>query len=327
VRPLRVCVAVAIAAGTFVAVACSVDVDLSNKACPCGDGYVCDTARNLCVLPQDLPADSGAEIDAKPPCIDGECPCTVDGDCTEPGRTKCSPEKTCVECNREPDTCPASNYCNEEHQCTLGCKAESDCQISPNNPHCNLERHQCVECLTASQCGDAGLLCSPGGACVQGCDLDAGRGCTTGTECCENLCLDTKIDPLNCGSCGRICSTSNATATCVAGSCTFACADGFGHCATGNTGCETNLRSDPTKCGSCTRNCFGITQNANGVFCNVGSCDFTTCKTNFGNCDGITFNGCECACGGFVGQECCPGDVCWFPGGRCVGSGTGKKCQ
>ena len=37
-------------------VACSVDVDLSNKACPCGAGYVCDDAKNLCVLPQELAA-------------------------------------------------------------------------------------------------------------------------------------------------------------------------------------------------------------------------------------------------------------------------------
>jgi len=41
----------AFSVSTFLAfaVACGVEVDVANKACPCGSGYVCDTLRNVCV--------------------------------------------------------------------------------------------------------------------------------------------------------------------------------------------------------------------------------------------------------------------------------------
>lgn len=327
---VRAVAAIAIASATFAAVACSVDVDLSNKACPCGADWVCDTSRNVCVLPQDLGSVEAGAGDGGAPCANDRCPCTVDRDCTDPARARCSPEKVCVECLRAPDTCPAGSWCNEQNQCTLGCKQESDCQISPAVPHCNTATHQCVECVTTSQCAaDAGLLCSPSGACVEGCDLDAGIGCTGGKKCCGSFCIDTTKDVLNCGACGTACSTTNATPRCSAGACAWTCASGFGHCTPGNTGCETNLRTDVTKCGSCTRNCTTYTQNANGITCNAGACNFTSCKAGFGNCDTSNANGCECACGSFAGQICCPGNVCNFPGGRCISGGGGStaKCQ
>ena len=69
----------------FVVVAvlgCSVgSVDLSNKQCPCVDGYSCDRARNVCVLGEiDASVDS-APIDAV---VDTKLPpgpdCSVHGD-------------------------------------------------------------------------------------------------------------------------------------------------------------------------------------------------------------------------------------------------------
>jgi hypothetical protein len=120
--------------------ACSIgDVDVSNKACPCGPDYVCDAARNLCVTPQELAGigtDGGGDAgeDGAPVCTTDVCPCTTDIECKDPERPRCSAEKLCVECVRTPDSCPAGSYCNAESQCTLGCKAESDCQISPVAP-------------------------------------------------------------------------------------------------------------------------------------------------------------------------------------------------
>jgi len=304
-------------------VACSIeDVDVSNKACPCGDGWVCDSARNTCVRPEELAVVGGGGGDAGAVCTGDQCPCAVDADCKDPAYTRCGATKKCVECSKTPDTCPAGSYCNDSAQCTFGCKQESDCQISPAAPHCNLERHQCVECTKASECA-GGKLCSPAGVCVEGCDIPAGKLCPAGKECCQNLCLDLKTDPLNCGACGTKCSTTNGTPRCSAGACAWTCASGFGHCNTGNTGCETNLRTTLTRCGSCTRNCTTAILNANGVACTSGACTYTSCRTNFGSCDGNTANGCECACGAAVGDICCPGNVCNFPGGKCTGAG---KC-
>lgn len=297
--------------------ACSIgDVDVANKSCPCGSDYVCDQARNVCVHPRDLQvADSGVST-----CED--CPCTADAECKAPTRPRCF-DKRCVECVRTPtDTCPAGSYCNEQSQCTLGCKQESDCQISPAAPHCETTRHQCVECVDHTQCA-GGTLCSSSGTCVEGCDLVQGKTCSAGKECCDGFCLDTKNDPLNCGACNTKCSTANGTPSCTAGSCTWMCASGFAHCGTGNTGCETNARTDVTHCGACDRDCNTTTVNADAVACSAGSCVYGSCKVGFGNCDGLVSNGCECACGG-LGQICCPGGLCNGAALKCVGNG---KCQ
>jgi hypothetical protein len=338
VSTIRIVSAVSVATAMLVAVACSVDVDITNKACPCGEGYVCDEPRDVCVKPSELGdaavlEDAAIVPDAAIPCPDDKCPCSSDSECKDPARTKCLTDtKACVECLRAPsDTCPPGQYCTEQNICTLGCKRESDCQISPAVPHCNLTSHQCVACLEPSHCpGDAGLLCSPSGACVEGCNLDAGVGCPSGKTCCGQFCLDLDDDVLNCGACENKCSTVNGTPSCSGGSCNWNCAQGFRHCASGNTGCETNIRTDVTKCGSCTKNCLNDVVNADGVSCNPLSmtCQYSSCKLGFGDCAGGPANGCECQCGSFAGQICCPNVAvpCTFPGGKCVGQNP-AKCQ
>lgn len=102
-------------------------------------------------------------------------------------------------------------------------------------------------------------------------------------------------------------------------------ASGFAHCQSGNTGCETNVRTDVTRCGSCTRNCNTTIRNANNVTCNAGTCAYTSCKPGFGNCDGVASNGCECACGN-DGQPCCPNEFCNAPY-KCLGPAGGKVCK
>jgi len=336
---LRIVVGAAIAAATFVAVACSVSVDLAGKQCPCGPDYVCDTSTNTCVTPDQLTNTGDSSTDGPfidpdsglPVCPDDKCPCSKDGDRRDPARARCGPNKLCVECQREPnDTCPAGSFCNAENQCTLGCKQETDCQLAVA-PHCNAMNHQCVECVTASQCGDAGLLCSPSGSCVEGCDLDAGVGCSGTKTCCGNFCLNLQNDVLNCGACGNACSKNNVTPTCNGGNCNFqSCASGYANCNGGtNDGCETNVRL-PQNCGSCGHDCTATVQNADNVGCNPsnGQCTFS-CKLGFGNCNGGSNDGCECSCGSFVGQICCPanpGPQCTFVGGKCVNSNP-PKCQ
>jgi hypothetical protein len=315
-----------VAAAALVAaalIACSVgSVDFSSKACPCGTGYVCDTVRDLCVLPSGLggsSTDGGGGGPTTAPdgsvagdgggCVVGACPCGVDGDCKDRVLPHCGPSKTCVGCVAQSD-CGSGTYCSAQNECVLGCKEESDCQISPLAPHCDLSRHQCVECRSLGDCAGEADRCSPSGQCVQGCNLDAGQLCTGGKQCCQGLCIDTTKDLLNCGGCGIACSTQNGTPACAASACSWACAPGFDHCSTTNSGCETSLRGDPAHCGSCTTDCGTLVANATGILCTAAVCDYTSCTANHDNCDGVRSNGCECSCGTKKNERCCPGGMC-----------------
>lgn len=292
-------------------VACSVNVDVANKGCPCGTGYVCDTARNVCVPPELLSTNN-----PPPPACD-PCTCAVDGDCKDPTRAHCSPGKICVECSQTPDSCTVG-YCNDKFQCTAGCKNEADCQAISPGTHCDLKRHQCVECVPGGAPCGGGQTCSPSGTCVQACSLPS-NPCAGGKECCGGFCLDTKSDVLNCGACGVVCSTQNGTPACAIGVCKWSCASGFAHCGPveANTGCETNTRTDPAHCGSCTTPCN--LQHANGVACSAGQCSYTTCQPFFDNCDNNRANGCECSCGDKSGDCCKSGQPC--KNGGCNGVG------
>lgn len=305
------------AVATALAVACSVDVDVANKACPCGDGYVCDDVRKICVRPELL-----TKIQEPPPACD-PCSCTTDSECREkdPTRPKCGPSKTCVECTKTPDSCTVG-YCNDGFQCASGCKDEADCQkISPGT-HCDLGRHQCVECVaTTFPCPDTTKTCSPSGTCVEGCS--GTKACTGGRECCNGLCLDTKADALNCGSCDRKCATTNGTPSCAAGVCKWSCVAGYAHCAAPdqNTGCEANTARDATKCGSCANNCTTVVQHASTT-CTGGQCGYAACQDFFFNADTNRGNGCEASCGGKT-EPCCPSGPQCKPGFSCNG-GSGK---
>lgn len=62
---------------------------------------------------------------------------------------------------------------------------------------------------------------------------------------------------MNCGACGRVCTTANGFPLCAAGECGIAgCAANFGDCdAMVANGCEANLRSDSENCGACGNRC------------------------------------------------------------------------
>lgn len=301
--------------------ACSVgELDLEQRGCPCGAGYVCDVPRDLCVRPGAIaptPNAGDAGDDGSGPCRGPDCPCTT-----------------------APDSCSVGSYClPTSKQCVPGCKANTECAaLSPTAPFCNTQRHQCVECNTTTDCKDA-KQCSPAGACVTTCPTE-GAPCADGkSTCCKGLCIDTQSDVLNCNGCGTVCtgastlccagqcadpltsaahcgrcgaacnSTKNATAaSCAAGACAFACTAGFGHCTPGNTGCETSTASNPVACGSCANNCNVRVLNASGISCQGSTCGFAACNAGFTNLDGNATNGCE-ACGK-RGQECCPGNIC-----------------
>jgi hypothetical protein len=102
-----------------------------------------------------------------------------------------------------------------------------------------------------------------------------------GGTCCGDQCIDTTIDPRNCGACGMACA---AGLVCQAGHCGcfptgVACGSGQSCCS--SAGCKS-LDSDANNCGGC------------GISCGTG-----------GTCTGG-----QCTCGGAkcsAGQSCCSG--------------------
>jgi hypothetical protein len=80
---------------------------------------------------------------------------------------------------------------------------------------------------------------------------------------------DTSTDPQNCGACGNVCGGGqNATAACVAGSCTIGgCGTGFADCdGSAVNGCETSVLADEANCGGCGLTC------SSSQFCSQGLC-------------------------------------------------------
>jgi hypothetical protein len=333
------CTLLAVAVGlTLTAGACGVEaLDLNGHACPCGPGFVCDSARDVCVALSEITVDASVTEAAAEPCLGDSCACVAKGDCKDPAYPECIDSK-CVQCTSAPaDSCGIGSYCLPTHECAPGCKSNAECAtLSPSAPFCNTGRHQCVNCAVDTDC-TGGLKCSPAGACVSACT----GTCTGGKTCCNGLCLDTKSDPLNCnacgaacggaassccagtctdvlttktncGQCGTSCSTTNGSPYCQGGSCKWNCSSGFNHCGQGNTGCETNTSSSVTQCGSCYKNCNNSVNHATGVACVASSCTYATCVAPYLDCDTQRSNGCECTsltCGS-KGQLCCAGNVC-----------------
>lgn len=293
-----------VAVGTIVTAfllvaACSVDVDISNKPCPCGDGYVCNTATNTCLTPAQLKA-----LPSATPAASG----TI------------SAASTCDPAN---DQCPQGSYCGAKKQCIPGCRASADCAaISPLSPLCAVDRHQCVSCLAQSDCKTAGQTCSPSGVCVVSCGT--GNACAGGGTCCAGLCVDTTQDSLNCGACGKKCTSANGSPQCTKSSCAATCGAPNVSCGSDPTACDVDTSSDANNCGGCGISCAATLAHVADPTCTSGGCGFTKCAAGFGNFDSNQANGCETPCGTF-GAICCPNRQCTQ--GGCSGNsnnGAGK---
>lgn len=86
--------------------------------------------------------------------------------------------------------------------------------------------------------------------------------CPPGTVSCGNTCVDTSINPLNCGGCGLYCPPESY------------CSGGRCYCNAGLSVCYgkcVNTNSDPSNCGSCGNNCFVAAAVCMNGICQCGS--------------------------------------------------------
>ena len=201
------------------------------------------------------------------------------------------------------------------------------CRGVPCDPDKTCNKGVCVSVVCSNPSGCAGpdagadgggLTCQPGSADCNGTAVDG----------CE-VALDT--DTEHCGQCNRACNATNASPTCVAGTCSGSCNTGWADC-NGDLqldGCETSVAT-VDNCGKCGVMC-AAPPNASAA-CVAGKCALGECTSpSRADCDGDVANGCEVwlpsddqHCGA-CGVSCGPSDCAL---GRCqvLNSATGQSC-
>jgi hypothetical protein len=128
-------------------------------------------------------------------------------------------------------------------------------------------------------------------------------GCSGSQTSCNGTCVDTSLDPNNCGICGNVCS---ADQQCIAGQCE--CAAGHISCA----GVCVDPNTNPAHCGGCNNPCSeGEDCVAASCGCPNGQAPCTGGCTDL-NTDELNCGQCNRSCG--AAEECVNGD-CTCPDG------------
>ena len=196
-------------------------------------------------------------------------------------------------------SCAPCSFTNAGALCVSGSCALGACQFGWGD--CNhVASDGCEKGLLndTNNCGSCGNACSLPHATS---DCNSGQcsvvACVAGYYDCNSLAYDgcethTDVDLKNCGGCGNVCLTPNATAKCVSGSCGVqSCSNGWLDCDKDpSNGCEINGQGDTSNCGVCGKICT----IANGVpACTSGQCAVSACTGTWKDCDGSALNGCE----------------------------------
>lgn len=268
------------------------EVDLTGRACPCVDGFVCDPADNICRPSSAVPRDAGFEDggvegdastdagrdagfddggaprDAGPtrdggPYDAGPYPeCQVDVDCG-PG-TICTSDVCVPACDQTGGaTCSAPEACVDGRCLELGatCTASTECGDGP--PFATCVAGACaLGCGATSNACDGNRVCSAAGFC------DVAPRCTVSSDCGhpDLYCLD--------GSCTRRCDRPGGLACYGDSTC-----DINGRCSGANPiggACEDNAECSsefclalvaPTMDVYCTRPCAATSDCPFGYTC------------------------------------------------------------
>jgi len=196
-------------------------------------------------------------------------------------------------CDQGYDDCNANRqdgceqYIWATNNCGSNCNDTKDCNQEVQNvmnPSCN------QGLCDYDQCSWCAIPGSGPGFCFSDCNGNRSDGCE------YNL---WQVDDCrhNCSDVGDDCTTDvlNASGVRCVGSCDYeTCNNGFGDCDTNKAnGCEINLQSDKDHCGGCNYDCDDHVDNASGIYCSTGLCNYQSCWNNYGDCDSNRQNGCE----------------------------------
>ncbi|MBX3127788.1 MAG: hypothetical protein KF718_13775 [Polyangiaceae bacterium] len=240
---------------------------LTNATAKCG-------ADGKCAIDQCSPGFADCDDDPKNGCESNlqwapdKCG-TCQTNCTNSGRI-CE-EGTCVV-----DTCPSGTAnCNGDKS-----TCEVDTTSDPNN--CGFCTNQCNLLNANSACAASKCVITSCAGAYRDCDQEPATGCE----------VNSATDADNCGQCGKKCSSTNGVPGCNNGNCVIVCTPPFANCDNNaDNGCEVNLHTTLAHCGACNVPCQ--LQNVNGAKCVGGACDYDSCQTGWGDCDGNRANGCE----------------------------------
>lgn len=255
----------------------------------------------------------GTSCSAAPNCKGGKCTDQSCGnttaDCNGQAGDGCETQLTttanCGQCGLSCGPYPHASATCQVGRCALGgCDPGwLDCDGKVWNG-CEVDAH------TAENCG----------ACKQACWLpNATESCSTGScklvECdpghdnCDNQlangCEASTALPTSCGTCGNDCTgrANTQSGGCEEGACKLVCTEGYRDCnGDASDGCEAGLAS-AEHCGACDNDCTAL-GHVRSATCSDGACLDLQCDKGYGDCDGITSNGCERAtntatdCGG-----------------------------
>lgn len=238
---------------------------------------------------------------------------TCDGAC-EPGWADCDSDKKTNGCEQNISTDPThcggcNNHCAPDHVVAIACaggKCTGDCELNYRDCDNDKLSNGCeANILTsADACGGCQNRCSERNIAVRTCSEGICTGeCKADYRDCDgnkliNGCeVHLTDDPMHCGACSTVCSSSHITPACTDGKCNGVCEQGYLSCS-GNKqgdGCEVDSWKDPKQCGGCGAAfaCPGLAKHVTTPTCGMGLCD-GDCEAPWLDCDHDKLaNGCE----------------------------------
>jgi len=202
-------------------------------------------------------------------------------DCQAPPNNKgwiCNGDTTNPACEVN-ECCPTGDpSCVTKAECDGD---KSTCEDTAGDPnHCGFCNNKCNLAHAQSACSQSMCVVTQCDTGYANCDGNDANGCET----------NISNDVGNCGTCGKVCNTTNGGAQCVNGNCQIQCSAGFGNCDNNvDNGCETNTTNNPLHCNGCGKKCNSTNGTAT---CGNSQCGIN-CNSGFGNCDNNVANGCE----------------------------------